>query len=86
MAKITSKDIEAIREYRDKLEALNREPLPTKLTPEEWDEAMKEIQHTGKIPAKYKGHIGENEIEVRDGMERMLLFMILHKNGRSIMT
>ena len=72
MAKITSKDIEAIREYRDKLEALNREPLPTKLTPEEWDEAMKEIQHTGKIPAKYKGHIGENEIEVRDGMERML--------------
>ena len=41
MAKITSKDIEAIREYRDKLEALNREPLPTKLTPEEWDEDYK---------------------------------------------
>ena len=79
MAKITSEDIEAIRAYRDKLEALNREPPPTKLTPEEWDEAMKEIQHTGKIPAKYKGHIGENEIEVRDGMER-----ILDENGKQL--
>lgn len=72
MDKITSKDIEAIREYRDKLEALNRETPPAKLTPEEWDEAMQEIHRTGKIPAKYEGRIGENEIEVRDGVERML--------------
>ena len=71
-ADITSKDIEAIREYRDKLEALDKETPPDKLTPEEWDEALKEIQRTGKIPAKYAGRIGENEIEVRDGMERML--------------
>ena len=71
-ADITSKDIEAIREYRDKLEALNLETPQGKLTPEEWDEAMKEITRTGKIPAKYAGRIGENEIEVRDGMERML--------------
>lgn len=68
----TSADIEAIREYRDKLEALGKETPPDKLTPEEWDEAMKEIQRTGKIPAKYAGRIGENEIEVRDDMERML--------------
>lgn len=63
-ADITSKDIEAIREYRDKLEALDRETPPAKLTPEEWDEAMKEITRTGKIPAKYKGRIAENEVTV----------------------
>ena len=64
MDKITSKDIEAIREYRDKLEALNRETPPAKLTPEEWDEAMEEITRTGKIPAKYNGRIAENEVTV----------------------
>lgn len=63
-ADITSKDIEAIREYREKLEALDKEAPPAKLTPEEWDEAMKEITRTGKIPAKYKGRIAENEVTV----------------------
>lgn len=38
---ITSRDIEAIREYRDKLVALDRESPPDKLTPEEWDEDYK---------------------------------------------
>ena len=80
MDKITSKDIEAIREYRDKLEALNRETPPAKLTPEEWDEAMQEIHRTGKIPAKYKGRIAENEVEVRTGIER-----VLDDNGEPIL-
>ena len=72
MAQFTSKDLEEIREYRDKLEALDRETPPATLTSEEWDEAMKEIHRTGKIPAKYAGRIAENEIEVRDGLELML--------------
>ena len=79
-ADITSKDIEAIREYREKLEALDKETPPERLTPEEWDEAMKEITRTGKIPAKYAGRIGENEIEVRDGLER-----VLDENGEPIL-
>lgn len=56
---ITSKDIEALREYLDKVEALNRETPPAILTHEEWDEAMQIIEATGKIPAKYKGRIAK---------------------------
>ena len=68
----TNEDIKALREYVDSLDALTREEPQGKLTPEEWDEAMKEIHRTGKIPAKYEGRIAENEIEVRDGVERLL--------------
>lgn len=68
----TSADIKDLREYVEALDALTKEAPEGKLTPEEWDEAWEEIQTTGKIPAKYEGRIGENEIEVRDGMERML--------------
>lgn len=64
MDKITSKDIEAIREYRDKLEALNRETPPAMLTPKEWEEAMREISRTGRIPSKYIGRIAEKETTV----------------------
>ena len=63
----TNDDIKALREYVDSLEAIAQEEPQDKLTPEEWDEAMKEIHRTGKIPAKYAGRIGENEVEVRDG-------------------
>lgn len=69
---ITSKDIETIREYRDKLEALNQEKPKGKLTLEEWQEAMEEIHRTGKIPSKYAGRIAANEVEVLDGMEPIL--------------
>ena len=68
MNKITSKDIKALREYLDKMEALENEE-PEKLTPEEWDEAWETIEKTGRIPKKYKGRITEREIEVRDGVE-----------------
>ena len=68
---ITGKDIKALREYLDKAEALENEE-PAKLTPEEWDEALEEIQKTGRIPKKYKGRISTNEILVRDGMEPLL--------------
>lgn len=71
MNKFTSKDIEALREYLDKAEALENEE-PAKLTPEEWDEAWEAIQKTGRIPKKYKGRISVNEILVRDGMEPLL--------------
>lgn len=76
----TNEDIKALREYVDSLDALTREEPQGKLTPEEWDEAMKEIHRTGKIPAKYAGRIGENEIEVRDGLER-----VLDENGEPIL-
>ena len=65
MDKITSEDIKALREYLNKLEALNKEDPPKRLTPEEWDEALNAIQETGKIPAKYAGRIGESEITVQ---------------------
>lgn len=61
--KIENKDIKAIREYRNRLEALKATDPPGKLTPDEWDEAMKEIQITGIIPAKYEGRIGETETQ-----------------------
>ena len=36
MKKFTSKDIEALREYLDKVEALNQEAPAEQVTPEEW--------------------------------------------------
>lgn len=61
---LTSEDIKALRDYVDALEELTPEAQDGNLTPEEWEEAMQEIQRTGKIPAKYKGRIAENEITV----------------------
>lgn len=66
MDKITSKDIDKIREYRDKLEALERERPQYILTPEEWEEAMQGIHKTGNIPEKYEGRIVRNEEVVYD--------------------
>ena len=60
----SNEDIKALREYVDSLDALTQEEPQGKLTPEEWDEALKEINRTGKIPAKYKGRIAENEVTV----------------------
>lgn len=62
--KFTSEDIKALREYVDSLEELTQEEPQGKLTPEEWEEAMQEIHRTGNIPAKYKGRIAENEVEI----------------------
>lgn len=58
----TKEDIKALREYLDKLEELSKVPPPVKLTPEEWDEALKAIEQTGEIPAKYAGRIGKREL------------------------
>lgn len=68
MEHITSEDIKALREYLEKLEALRRETPPERLTPKEWEEALSEIERTGKIPAKYAGRIGENEVTVHGEM------------------
>lgn len=63
MDKITSKDIKALREYSDKLNAITLEKPPDDiLTEEEWEEAMTEIKRTGKIPEKYIGRIAESKI------------------------
>ena len=53
--KLTSKDIEALREYLDKMEELDQERPPALLTDEEWTEAMDAIRATGKIPESMKG-------------------------------
>lgn len=67
---LTSEEVRAIlKKYVDSLNALDQEEPPGKLTPEEWDEAFREIERTGEIPAKYKGRIGKNEIKSRVGME-----------------
>ena len=60
----SNEDIRALREFVDSLDALTQEEPQGTLTPEEWDEAMKEINRTGKIPAKYRGRIAENEVTV----------------------
>lgn len=60
--KLTSKDIEALREYLDKMEALDQERPPALLTDEEWTEAMDAIRATGKIPEKYEGRIAKTDI------------------------
>lgn len=63
MVKITSKDIEALREYLDKLEKLNQEKPKEQVTAEEWQEFFSILEETSKFPEKYKGRIGE-KIEV----------------------
>lgn len=68
MDRITSKDIEELREYLKKMDDLEKEP-PHKLTSEEWDEALAAIQRTGKIPDKYIERINVSEKEVNGGME-----------------
>lgn len=62
--RFTKDDIKALRDYVDELEALRNEEPEGALTYEEWNEAMKEISQTGKIPAKYEGRIAENEVTV----------------------
>lgn len=62
--RFTKDDIKALRDYVDELEALRNEVPEGALTHEEWNEAMKEISQTGKIPAKYKGRLAENEVTV----------------------
>ena len=59
--KFTSEDIKALRAYVEELEAVNQEAPQGKLSPEEWDEAMKAIEKSGRIPAKYKGRIATRE-------------------------
>jgi hypothetical protein len=61
MDKITSKDIKAIREYREKLEALHLEEPAEKVTPEEWQDFFSILDKTGKFPEKYRGRIAEKE-------------------------
>ena len=62
--RFTKDDIKALRDYVDELERLRNETPEGMLTVEEWNEAMKEISQTGKIPAKYEGRIAENEVTV----------------------
>lgn len=61
MEQFTSKDIEAIREYRDKLEALRQEQPAPRVTPEEWKEFFALLEETGEFPAKFAGRIAEKE-------------------------
>lgn len=61
MDKITSKDIEAIREYRDKLEALHQEEPVKQVTQEEWKDFFSILDETGQFPEKYRGRIAEKE-------------------------
>lgn len=82
--KLTMKDIEALREYLAKLEELEKKKPEGLLTPEEWNEALSALQRTGKIPEKFQGRIGENEVEGREGVE--LVFddegkLVLDSNG-----
>ncbi len=64
----TLDDIKALRDYVDELERLRNEVPEGMLTLEEWNEAMKEISRTGKIPAKYEGRLAENEVTVFSDM------------------
>lgn len=59
--KITSKDIEAIKEYRDKLEALLQKAPAATVTPEEWNDFFAILDSTKKFPEKYRGRIAYKE-------------------------
>lgn len=72
MVKITSKDIEALREYLGKLEALEQAKPKNTLTAEEWDEIFKSLFAFGEIPDKYKMRVKEMEIEEKTGLEKVL--------------
>ena len=60
-AGITSNDIKAIREYREKLEALQMEKPAEYVTPEEWEDFFSILGETGQFPEKYRGRIAEKE-------------------------
>lgn len=64
MKKFTSKDIEALREYLDKVEALNQEAPAEQVTPEEWEDFFSILDETGQFPEKYRGRVGVKEEEV----------------------
>lgn len=68
---IYSRDIKAIREYREKLEDLHLEEPAEKVKPEEWKDFFSILEETGQFPEKYRGRIGEKEeliyTEMRDG-------------------
>lgn len=64
MKKFTSKDIKALREYLDKVEALNQDSPTEQVTPEEWDDFFSILDETGEFPEKYRGRIAEKEEEV----------------------
>ena len=78
--RITNEDIKALREYLEKLEALNKEPEIEHLTPDEWDEALSEIDHTGKIPDKYAKRIGKREINSQEGKTETAYYDIAAEN------
>lgn len=66
MEKFTSKDIEALREYLEKIEALSAQETAGKVTAQEWDEFFSLLRETGTFPAKFAGRIAENEITVHE--------------------
>ena len=72
MIEITSKDIEALKEYLAKLETLRQEKPKNILTAEEWDEIFKSLFAFGRIPDKYKMRVKEMEIEEKTGLEKVL--------------
>lgn len=63
-ADIASKDIEAMLEYRDKLEVLHQEAPAEQVTQEEWDDFFSILDETGQFPEKYRGRVGIKEEEV----------------------
>ena len=61
MDKITSKDIEALREFLEELEKLHKEEPAEKVTQEEWNDFFAILEATGHFPEKYRGRIAEKE-------------------------
>lgn len=71
MSKITSKDIELVKEYIEQIKVLHSmEPAKT-VTDEEWKEFFSIYEKTGEIPEKYRGKIAKKEETVYiDRMEK----------------
>ena len=65
MAKeLTKKDLADLQAYQAAIREWSKRE-PTRLTPEEWDEALTAIQATGEIPEKYRERIGKNQFQER---------------------
>ena len=54
----TLKDYQEMRRFSQDMEKAINQAMQDRLTPEEWDEASKELNETGELSAKFKNRIG----------------------------
>lgn len=91
MGKITTKDIEAIKAFREKLDALHAEEPATTVKPEEWKDFFDTLDDEGTIPERYRGRIGKKKelvytdtingkpVSIPEGKEKTIYYDIAYE-------